>query len=91
LVTGFVTLASLLLLLLLQVRGGELLNHVLRHHRHSQHLGLQLHWRPLYDMLRGLYDAAPLQVKGEQQHNCCGSVHSANDGVWLACAMQSCE
>ncbi|WIA33391.1 hypothetical protein OEZ86_006527 [Tetradesmus obliquus] len=47
-----------------QVRTGELLSHVLRHHRHSQHLGLALPWRPLYDMLRGLYDAAPLQVKG---------------------------
>jgi hypothetical protein len=52
-------------LLLLQVRAGELLNHVLRHHRHSQYLGLELPWKPLYNMLRGLYDAAAPQVKGE--------------------------
>lgn len=57
--------------LLLQVRAGELLNHVLRHHRHSQHLALQLPWRPLYDMLRALYDSAAPQVKGEQAAGQC--------------------
>ncbi|KAF6261252.1 hypothetical protein COO60DRAFT_1625449, partial [Scenedesmus sp. NREL 46B-D3] len=29
-----------------------------------QHLALQLPWRPLYDMLRALYDSAAPQVKG---------------------------
>lgn len=42
----------------------ELLNHVLRHYRHNQHLGLQLPWRPLYDMLQELYDKPTPHLKG---------------------------
>jgi len=49
-----------------QVRAGECLNHVLRHHRHSQHLGLTLPWRPLYDLLQQLYDNPPPQSRGER-------------------------
>jgi hypothetical protein len=54
-----------------QVRAGECLNHVLRHHRHSQHLQLQLPWRPLYDMLQRLYAAPAPQLRGESaaSHN----------------------
>jgi len=48
-----------------QVRVGDLLSHVLRHHRHSQYLGLTLPWKPLYDMLRSLYDQPPPQLRGE--------------------------
>lgn len=51
-----------------QVRIGELLSHVLRHHRHSQYLGLQLPWRPLYDMLLDLYDNPTPRLRGETQH-----------------------
>ncbi|KAF8058035.1 proteasome activator subunit 4 [Scenedesmus sp. PABB004] len=47
-----------------QVRVCELLNHVLRHHRHAQHLGLALPWRPLFEMLQRLYDSPPPQLKG---------------------------
>eukprot|EP00879_Flechtneria_rotunda_P022872 GHRR01024173.1.p1 GENE.GHRR01024173.1~~GHRR01024173.1.p1 ORF type:complete len:261 (+),score=58.17 GHRR01024173.1:174-956(+) len=47
-----------------QVRCCEVLNHVLRHHRHSQYLGLQLPWRPLYGMLQGLYDKPKPQLRG---------------------------
>jgi hypothetical protein len=44
---------------------GDLLNHVLRHHRHSQYLGLVLPWRPLYDMLMGIYDNPVPGLRGE--------------------------
>eukprot|EP00878_Enallax_costatus_P024878 GHUV01026572.1.p1 GENE.GHUV01026572.1~~GHUV01026572.1.p1 ORF type:complete len:254 (+),score=64.61 GHUV01026572.1:223-984(+) len=47
-----------------QVRVCELLNHVLRHYRHNQHIGLQLAWRPLYDMLQVLYDKPTPHLKG---------------------------
>jgi hypothetical protein len=52
--------------LILQVRVGDLLSHVLRHHRHSQYLGLALTWRPLYDMLLDLYDNPVPKLRGKQ-------------------------
>lgn len=48
-----------------QVRVGDLLSHVLRHYRHSQYLGLVLPWRPLYDMLMGIYDNPTPSIRGE--------------------------
>lgn len=45
----------------------ELLNHVLRHYRHHQHVGLQLAWRPLYDMLQELYNSPTPHLKGESR------------------------
>lgn len=47
------------------MRFGELLAHVLRHYRKEKDLGLELQWRPLYNLMLKLFRDPVPQLQGE--------------------------